>query len=197
MPQQNLVFLFGPPAVGKMTVGRALEAVTGIPLFHNHMSIELVLPFFGFESPSFNRLVSGFREQLFAEVAEHGQSGMIFTYVWAFDVPSDLEFAVRAKNVFESHGARVVFVELWADLDTRVARSATPLRLAEKPSQRDVAAARSRLAEFDRRYRLTTDGTFPLGDWLRIDNTALEPDAAAELIVTHFGLPHPSVRAIP
>ena len=104
MPQQNLVFLFGPPAVGKMTVGRALEAVTGIPLFHNHMSIELVLPFFGFESPSFNRLVSGFREQLFAEVAEHGQSGMIFTHVWAFDIPSDLEFAVRAKHVFESHG---------------------------------------------------------------------------------------------
>ena len=32
-------------------------------------------------------------------------------------------------------------------------------------------------------------GEIVLGDWLRIDNTALAPDAAAELIATHFGLP--------
>ena len=46
-----LVVLFGPPAVGKMTVGRELERLTGLPLFHNHMTIELVVPFFDFDTP--------------------------------------------------------------------------------------------------------------------------------------------------
>ena len=42
----TLVIICGPPAVGKMTVGLELSALTGIPLFHNHMSIETVLDCF-------------------------------------------------------------------------------------------------------------------------------------------------------
>ena len=42
----KFVILFGPLAVGKMTVGQELEKITGLKLFHNHMTIELVLPFF-------------------------------------------------------------------------------------------------------------------------------------------------------
>ena len=39
----KLVIIIGPPAVGKMTIGQALEKITDLKLFHNHMSIELVL----------------------------------------------------------------------------------------------------------------------------------------------------------
>jgi shikimate kinase len=42
----KLVILFGPPAVGKMTVGQQLANLTGFKLFHNHMTIELALNFF-------------------------------------------------------------------------------------------------------------------------------------------------------
>ena len=66
---RTLVVLIGPPASGKMTVGRELEDLTGFPLFHNHMTIELVLPFFEFGSDSFSRLVGTFRQQIFEEVA--------------------------------------------------------------------------------------------------------------------------------
>lgn len=38
----SLVIIFGPQAVGKMTVGHALEDITDLKLFHNHMTIELV-----------------------------------------------------------------------------------------------------------------------------------------------------------
>ena len=47
----KFVLLFGPPAVGKMSVGRELEKITGLRLFHNHMTIELVVPFFDFGLP--------------------------------------------------------------------------------------------------------------------------------------------------
>ena len=53
-----LVFLIGPPAVGKMTVGAELARRTGLPLYHNHLSIEAVLPVFEYGSPAFDRLVA-------------------------------------------------------------------------------------------------------------------------------------------
>lgn len=36
----HLVVIFGPPAVGKMTVGHEPAKLTGFKLFHNHMSVE-------------------------------------------------------------------------------------------------------------------------------------------------------------
>ena len=84
----TLVVIFGPPAVGKMAVGAELSALTGFPLFHNHLSIEAVLPVFEFGTPAFGRLVGEFRERVFVEVAESDLPGLIFTYVWAFDDPS-------------------------------------------------------------------------------------------------------------
>jgi 2-phosphoglycerate kinase len=53
----TLVFIVGPPAVGKMTVGFALAERTGLRLFHNHQTIELALNFFEFGTPPFGRLV--------------------------------------------------------------------------------------------------------------------------------------------
>ena len=57
----HLVVLFGPPAVGKMTVGHELCRLTGYRLFHNHLTIEPFLGIFEFGSPSFARLSSEFR----------------------------------------------------------------------------------------------------------------------------------------
>jgi hypothetical protein len=188
-PPRTLVVLLGPPAVGKMTVGRALERETGLPLFHNHMTIELVLPFFAFGSPPFQRLVRSFRRQLFEEVAASELPGLIFTWVWAFDEPDDQAFIAELKALFEAHGARVVFVELWADQETRLSRNATEPRLGEKPSKRDIAASNERLVALDRRYRLSSDGDFPFAGHLRLDNTRLTPAAAAARIIEHFELP--------
>jgi len=66
----KFVLLFGPPAVGKMSVGWELEKITGLKLFHNHMTIELVVPFFDFGTPAFRRLVNLFRREIFKEVAK-------------------------------------------------------------------------------------------------------------------------------
>jgi hypothetical protein len=40
----KFVLIFGPQAVGKMTVGQELEKITELKLFHKHMSIEFVTP---------------------------------------------------------------------------------------------------------------------------------------------------------
>jgi shikimate kinase len=46
----KLIVIFGPQAVGKMTVGHELEKITNLKLFHNHMPIELISPFFDYST---------------------------------------------------------------------------------------------------------------------------------------------------
>jgi hypothetical protein len=84
-----LVFIVGPPAVGKMAVGHELAARTGFRLFHNHHTIDLVLRFFDYGTPPFRRLVGEFRRRTFEEVAGSSLPGLIYTFVWAFDDPSN------------------------------------------------------------------------------------------------------------
>jgi hypothetical protein len=185
---RTLVVLLGPPAVGKLTTGRALEELTGYPLFHNHMTIELVLPFFEFGSEPFSRLVGEFRQRIFAEVAASELPGLIFTWIWAFDQPADRAFIDELRDLFSRSGWRVVFVELWADLETRLARNRTELRLREKASKRDLAASEARLLAAEQRHRMNLDGDFPFAEHLRIDNTRLAPAQAADRIAEHFSL---------
>jgi hypothetical protein len=185
---KTLVVLVGPPAVGKMATGRALERLTGLPLFHNHMTIELVLPFFEFGSAPFNRLVGEFRRRIFEEVAESDLPGLIFTYVWAFDTPADRQFVHGVMEIFERQGGRTVFVELWASLETRRVRNRTDLRLQEKASKRDVEQSDARLLAAEDRHRMSSEGDFPFPDHLRIDNTEVGPTEVARMIATHYAL---------
>ena len=85
----KLIVIFGPPAVGKMTVGQELEKITNLKLFHNHMSMEVVLNFFNYKTPAFEKLVDHIREEIFKEVASSDLGGLIFTYTWFFEDPKD------------------------------------------------------------------------------------------------------------
>lgn len=78
----RLVVIFGPQAVGKMTVGQELEKITGLKLFHNHMTIDLVSQFFNYGTDTGKRLVRLFRQEIFEEVAKSDLEGIIFTYLW-------------------------------------------------------------------------------------------------------------------
>ncbi|MDX1646541.1 MAG: AAA family ATPase [Longimicrobiales bacterium] len=193
---KTLVFLVGPPAVGKMTVGRELSRITGLPLFHNHLSIEAVLPVFDFGHPAFNRLVAALRRGVIEEVAQSELPGVIFTYVWAFDAPEDQAYVEALGAVFREGGGRVVYAELWADQETRLRRNATPSRIESKPSKRDVEASNRRLVRHDQEHRLSSKGgDFPLEPHLFLDNTERSPREAAERIAHHFGLPEVAKEA--
>jgi len=64
----KFVLVFGPQAVGKMTVGSELAKITDLKLFHNHMSIELFHQFFGYGRETM-RLANKVRGELFEAFA--------------------------------------------------------------------------------------------------------------------------------
>lgn len=47
----TLVYLYGPPASGKLTIAGPLSELTGMPLFHNHLTVNALRPVFAFGSP--------------------------------------------------------------------------------------------------------------------------------------------------
>ncbi|MDA0791513.1 MAG: hypothetical protein O2780_18920 [Proteobacteria bacterium] len=186
----HFIVLFGPPAVGKMSVGDEITNLTGMPLFHNHLSIEPVLRFFPFGSAPFARIVGEFRRLILEEASRSELPGLIFTYVWALDLASDATYLQNICRIFEDAGADISLVELKADLAQRLARNKQSSRLAAKPSKRDTAASEQRLLEHERVYQMNSTGTLPLPyRHIVVDNTSLPAAAAARQIVTTLALP--------
>jgi hypothetical protein len=185
----DLLFIIGPPAVGKMTVGDAIAARTGLRVFHNHVAIEPALRFFDFGTPAFSRLVQGFRTAVLEEVAASDLPGLIFTYAWAFNSPGDAAHVASYAEPFRKRNGRVLFLELEATQEERLRRNVGESRLAEKPSKRDLDRSRELLVQADREYRLNSVDEFAGSpDHLRVDTTRLEPAQVAELAISKFGL---------
>ena len=183
-----LVAIFGPPAVGKMTVGQALRDRTGFGLYHNHMVIDLLTPFFEFGSEPFERLATDYRRQFFEEAA-NDRLGIIATWGWRFDQPEDQRAVEHLIEPFVDTGGRVSFVELAAPLELRLRRNRTENRRANK---RTEWATDEALTTSHETYQHNTNDEW-LFPWperhLKIENADIEPAAAAALIQEHFGLP--------
>ena len=105
----HLIFIHGPLAVGKLTIARELELITGFRLFHNHLTIDLVSVLFDFGSESFIELRESIWLNTFAEAAKSGTS-LIFTFQPESTVSSS--FPEEVVRVINHHGGHVFFVEL-------------------------------------------------------------------------------------
>ncbi len=172
-----------------MTVGHELEKITDLKLFHNHMTIELVSPFFSYGSESGKRLVNLFRKEIFEEVAKSDLEGLIFTYVWAFDQQSDWDYIDNLCKIFESKGGTVYFAELEADVKERIERNKHPHRLKHKPTKRNLERSEKDLKDSMKKHRLSSkNGEIKRENYIRIDNTNLSPEETAKKIKEKFQL---------
>ena len=182
----KLLFLFGDAAVGKMTVGQELMKLTGLRLFHNHMTIEPVLEIFGtFHTDAILQM----REVIFREFVKSDNYGMIHTIMWAFDMQQDWDYINHVVDIFQEHNAEIYCVELVAPQEIRLQRNETPNRLAHKASKRDLARSRECVIAMDEKFRLESNpGEIPFENYMRIDNSNLEPDVVAAMIKERFAL---------
>jgi hypothetical protein len=179
----NLVIIFGPPAVGKMTVGKELAKLTGYKLFHNHKSLDFAFEYFDFENKSHPKISEGIRFLIFREIAKSDLKGLIFTFVWAFGLKKEEKYVDRIARIFKKEGGKVYFVELETDLNTRLKRNVTPHRLAEKPSKRNKLNSRKNLLELEQKYQMNTENNkFGKKPYIKIDNSHLSPRKTALII---------------
>ncbi|AIO18711.1 hypothetical protein KQ51_00831 [Candidatus Izimaplasma bacterium HR1] len=181
----DFIIIFGPQAVGKMTVGEELAKKTGYKLFHNHMTIDLVLQFFTWEEGK--DLIYDFRQKILKKMAKSNQPGLIFTYVWAFDMLTDWDYIDHISNIFRDHN--VCYIELNSGIETRLDRNQTHNRLEKKWTKLDIEASELRMLETYKNHRTQSfDEEVPFSNYIRIENTNIDAKITADIIIERFNL---------
>ncbi len=172
----TFALLYGPPAVGKLTIATELARLTGFKLFHNHLSIDLVESVFPRGTPSFARVGKAVRKLVFEEAAQ-ADINLIFTYVYAHS-QDDSEMAWMLEAV-EKHGAEVLLAQL----------TCNPKKLTERVGE---ASRRSRGkivdAEFLGRLLETYDlfTPYPSRPSLQLDTTDTPAHETAAAIAAYL-----------
>ena len=184
----NLIVVSGPQAVGKMTVAESLRDKIGYSLMVNHDSIEVSDKIFERGSDAQKDLNRIIREAAFGTAIKHNVD-MIFTFVVAYDMPEDIAYLNNLRNMFENSGGTFSFVELEADLETRLERNVTPHRLASKFSKNDVERSTRDLLNTMEKYRLNSlEGEKICPNHIKINNTNLSPDEVSDIIIDKLNL---------
>lgn len=105
----HVVFLHGPAAAGKHTVGTALSALSGWPLFHNHLAVDAAKALFAFGTPAFNHMRATVWRTAFAEAAA---SGVSFVFTFHPEASVDPALIDELLRTVAHAGGRVHFIEL-------------------------------------------------------------------------------------
>ncbi|MFX1457010.1 MAG: shikimate kinase [Promethearchaeota archaeon] len=186
-----LIFIIGPPAVGKMAVGLELAKLMGYKLLVNHDTIELALKFFGYGSKKFNILNGSFRKRILEEVASSDLKGLIYTYVASFNLGEERTYLDNVTHLFNQNGRSVYYVELEADLSERLRRNRTKSRIEAKPSKKDIESSERNLLNLEKKYVLNSNEEYPFfysKNYIKIDNTKMSPSEVAVQIINVFNL---------
>ena len=184
----NLIIICGPKAVGKMVVAESLRDKLRYNMMMNHDSIEISDRIFGFDTPAQREFNFYFRKKAFELAVKHNVD-LIFTYVCAFEMQEEKNYLKGLHDLFTGAGGKFYFVELSADLDTRLARNETAYRMKRKASKQDIEWSRANLLSDTEKHRLNSEeGEVWFENHLKIDNSDLEPDQVADQVIEAFGL---------
>lgn len=175
----NLVFVYGPPAVGKLTVAKALESLTGIPLADNHSLLNPVAKVFGWDHPERERLGRQFRLEFF-QAAARADKSMITTFGGGGETFDD--FIQDVVKIVGAERGRVLFVRLFAPKEVLFDRVRHDSR-AHHAKMRTVE-------ELEEKITKTPDvcARALVGEHLEIDSSLHVPEDMAKMIISYYGL---------
>ena len=167
-----VIFIHGPVSSGKYTIAKELARLTDLPLFHNHLTVDLVTSLFEFGTPPFVALRERLWLAAFAEAAGAGRS-FIFTFNPEATVNSD--FIDKTLATINSAGGTIRFIEVTCSEEVIESRIEDKSR-----------ASFGKLNSIDFYRQLRAEGAFeypPLPEpFLTVDSGALSPLEAATAI---------------
>lgn len=174
----KLIFLYGPPASGKLTIAEKLSATTGIPVFHNHLSRDLVENIYGHNVRQHYGLIDRIRYDVLDYCSEH-QTDLIFTYVYEGEAEDDADIQ-KFSQIINDNGGTIYFIELTADRNDLIERAQNESRMRYKKlvDPAKIAAITKDMDKYSIDYV----------DSLIVNTSRHSPDAAAALIIHTLSL---------
>lgn len=167
----KLFFIYGPPASGKLTIAEKLSERTGIPLFHNHLSRDIVKDIYGDKLRDNYALVDRIRFGVL-DYCSKNQTDLIFTYVYE---GSDDDANVRDFiKTIENNQGEVFFVELTANKEDLIDRVDNESR--KKYKKLTDPAIMSKMTQDMSVFSI------PFVEALKINTSVLSPDESAAVI---------------
>lgn len=167
----KLILLYGPPAVGKLTVARELSKITGISLFHSHMILNDIAEIFGYDNPIRRKLEFEFKTRIIEEAVAEGRN-IITTGSITRDNTHYYESLIK---LVEKKRGVVFLVQIKAEKETLFER-------VRHESRKQKINSAEKLEEFFGRYPENLE-RFGKGNKLVIDTTKLSPEECAKQIV--------------
>lgn len=178
----KLLFIYGPPAAGKLTVATALAGKTGYKLLDNHKVVDYLPEVFPRENHDYDKIRSQLGRKIRIDIfaaAARADINLITTFAPISEGMHD--FVRRVKQAVEANGGQFCAIQLLPSIEVM--------------EQRVLGESR-RVRKIDNieRWHELMDGnagafeTFPDVEHLVIDNSELSPEAAAQQIVDHYKL---------
>ena len=168
-----LVFIHGPAASGKHTVGCLVSEQLSLPLFHNHLTVDLVKTFFDFGTKPFSELRAIIWKNTF-RVASEARRSFVFTFNPEKTV--DPALIEELTDCVKAAGGAVHYVELLCS-DEEIVR-----RIGNKSRR-----AFGKLTDASVYQSFKEEGGFDFPPFpeaiARIDTEKLGPQEAAKAIV--------------
>lgn len=173
----KLILIYGPPAVGKLTVAQELSKLTGYKLFHNHLVADLVTSVFEFETTQFTDLSMEFKYKIVEEAAKSNTS-LIMTLVYGVETikgSREDEFIKGLIARVERYGGEIVFVKLTCSKEEQLKRLGDESRkMFKKIKDPEVLKKVEAACKLDEKIAFV--------DSLVIDNTNLSAEDTAQKI---------------
>jgi len=173
----QIIFLYGRPGVGKLTVGEHLTAETGFSLLHNHAVVDLATSLFPFGTPAFVNLREVLWHASIDAALKARVGGVIMTFAPEATVTDNFIPSLR-KRVLAGMGT-LHFIELQCT-DKELEK-----RISSEPRERF-----GKLRDVYKYRKLEEAGSFdrpamPKPE-LVIDTTNLSPLDSARAIAKHL-----------
>ena len=180
-----VVFIYGPMAVGKLTVATILSKKLGYKLSHNHLLNNFVSAVFTYKTPQYYAMTERLRDDLL-ENATRAKINLVTTHCYAHNFISttglsDPKYVQTLEKKLTKLGARFLPVHLKAsnkELLNRVSNNSRKQfrKLTDKKIMREHILNR----DWQTSPKLKNN--------LVIDNTKLSPNKVSEMIIQHFKL---------
>jgi len=173
----KLVWIYGPPASGKLTVAKELAKITSHKVFHNHLTVDLIEAVISSTNEKFWDYVNKVRYDIFS-IFYKENINVVFTSVFDPRHPTNFN---KIVNILEKSKRSVYFVQLCPKKEILIKRVGDKSR-----KQHGKLTSIKRLKEGFKMFDLYAQ--FNYKHHIQIDNSNITAKTVAKQIKKYFNL---------